>query len=129
MRQKIETKNFITCRIVLTQRFKSYHLLFKYLGFKNEERNEYISNTPEKEIFIIKKIIHKDELDSNGFYNDGENKYYIVNIKNLDEEILAGEKAIELAKESFISLSSLINNDELLIAEFKRLIELITNNK
>ena len=79
--------------------------------------------------FIIKKIIHKDELDSNDFYNDGENKYYIVNIKNLDEEILAGEKAIELAKESFISLSSLINNDELLIAEFKRLIELITNNK
>ena len=105
--------------------YSSYHLLFKYLGFKNEKRNDYISNTPEKEIFIIKKIIHKDELDSNGFYNDGENKYYIVNIKNLDEEILAGEKAIELAKESFISLSSLINNDELLIAEFKRLIELI----
>ena len=109
--------------------YSAYHLLFKYLGFKNEERNEYISNTPEKEIFIIKKIIHKDELDSNGFYNDGENKYYIVNIKNLDEEILAGESAIELAKESFISLSSLINNNELLIAEFKRLIELIANNK
>lgn len=109
--------------------YSSYDSLFKYLGFKNEKRNNYISNTPEKEIFIIKKIIHKDELAPNGFYNDGENKYYIVNIKNLDEEILTGEHAIELAKESFISLSSLINNDELLIAEFKRLIELITNNK
>ena len=109
--------------------YSAHHLLFKYLGFKNEKRNGYISKIPEKEIFIIKKIIHKDELAPNGFYNDGENKYYIVNIKNLDEEILAGEKAIELAKESFISLSSLINNDELLIAEFKRLIELITNNK
>ena len=65
----------------------------------------------------------------NGFYNDGENKYYIVNIKNLDEELLVGERGLELAKESFISLSSLINNNELLIAEFKRLIELITNNK
>lgn len=109
--------------------YSSHHLLFKYLGFKNEKRNDYISNFPKKEIFIIKKIIHKDELATNGFYDDREDKYYIVNIKNLDEEILAGEKAIELAKESFISLSSLINNDELLIAEFKRLIELITNNK
>lgn len=109
--------------------YSAHHLLFKYLGFKNEKRNEYISSIPEKEIFIIKKTIHRDELTPNGFYNDGENKYYIVNIKNLDEEILAGEKAIELAKEPFISLSSLINNDESLIAEFKRLIELITNNK
>ena len=109
--------------------YSSYNLLFKYLGFKNEERNYYISSIPEKEIFIIKKTIHSDELAPNGFYNDGENKYYIVNIKNLDEEVLVGEKAIELAKESFMSLSSLINNDDLLIDEFKRLIELITNNK
>lgn len=109
--------------------YSTHHLLFKYLGFKNEKRNDYISSVPEKEIFIVKRTIHKEELAPNGFYNDGENKCYIVNIKNLNEELLVGERAIELAKESFISLSSLINNDELLIAEFKRLIELITNNK
>ena len=109
--------------------YSSYDKLFEYFGFKNQKKNNYISAIPEKEIFIVKKTIHTDELTPNGFYNDMQNKYYLVNIKNLDEEILIAEPALELAKTPFVSLSSLINNDDLLIAEFKRLIELITNNK
>ena len=127
---KVKYKSGDLVRIIVSGHiYSSHHLLFKYFGFKNEKKNDYKSNIPEKEIFIIKKTIHKDELAPNGFFNDGENKYYMVNIKNLDEEVLVGETGIELAKKSFMSLSSLINNDELLIDEFKRLIELITNNK